>query len=92
MKSNHKPPGAFYKIQVQGELDRSWEVYFEGLAVSHTFNGYQPPITTLSSLVIDQSALRGLLCKLWDLNLTLISLQRIEEHNKKDEENEQEIK
>jgi hypothetical protein len=89
MKSNHKPPGVFYKIQVQGELDISWGTYFEDLAVSHTFTAYQPPITTLTCPVVDQPALRGLLCKLWDMNLTLISLHRIEEQSEKDEGNDQ---
>jgi len=32
------------------------------------------PVTTRTGLVADQAALRGILCKLWDLNLTLISI------------------
>jgi hypothetical protein len=36
------------------------------------------PSTTLTGPVADQAALRGLLCALWDLNLTLISVARIE--------------
>jgi len=36
------------------------------------------PITVLTSPVVDQAALRGLLTKIWDLNLTLVSVTRIE--------------
>jgi len=35
------------------------------------------PITTLTGAVIDQAALRSLLTKIWDLNLTLISVTRV---------------
>jgi len=79
MASTHKTSQAIYEIKVQGELDQSWEVYFKGLAVTPGSSGEQAsPITTLVGPVIDQSALRGLLCKLWDLNLTLISVRRLE--------------
>jgi hypothetical protein len=37
------------------------------------------PITTLISAVADQSALRGMLCRIWDLNLTIVSVRRIDE-------------
>mgnify|MGYP001826307122 FL=1 len=37
-----------------------------------------PSRTTLAGAVADQAALRGLLCRLWDLNLTVVSVQRIE--------------
>jgi hypothetical protein len=78
MASTHKTSQAIYEIKVQGELDQSWEVYFKGLAVTPGSSGRQAsPITTLVGPVIDQSALRGLLCKLWDLNLTLISVRRL---------------
>lgn len=79
MDSTYKPSQTIYEIKVQGQLDRSWEVYFKGLAVTPGPLGEQaPPTTTLVGPVIDQSALRGLLCKLWDLNLTLISVRRLE--------------
>ncbi len=68
-----------YEIKVQGELDQGWEVFFKGLAVMPDHTGKQASRTTiLVGPVIDQAALRGLLCKLWDLNLTLISVRRLE--------------
>jgi hypothetical protein len=80
---NH--PRAIYEIQVQGELDPDWEAWFDGLAVTLTYASGQPLTTTLTGPVADQAALRGMLCKLWDLNLTLISVRRIEVDDKEDE-------
>jgi hypothetical protein len=77
MSSIHRHLGQTYEIQVQGELDRSWEIYFKGLAITLTHSS-KSSITTLIGPVADQPALRGLLCKLWDLNLTLIAVRRVE--------------
>jgi hypothetical protein len=45
-----------------------------------TYNGTESdsPITVLSGPVADQAALRSLLSKIWDLNLTVISMARVE--------------
>lgn len=77
---------AIYEIQVQGELDQSWEAYFNDLAITSTYNA-ESPITTLTAPVVDQPALRGLLCKLWDLNLTLIAIRRLGTDKEKEDEN-----
>jgi hypothetical protein len=75
-----------YQIKVQGKLDEGWSDWFSGMTV--TFEEGSTPITTLTGTVADQAALRGILCKLWDLNLTLVSVRRIEvdgeEENKND--------
>jgi len=71
-------PQAIYEIQVQGELDQGWQHWFDGLSVTLTYASGQQPTTTLLGPVADQAALRGVLCKLWDLNLTLISVRRFE--------------
>jgi hypothetical protein len=78
---------AFYEIQVQGELDPGWQQWLNGLAITLTHASGRVPVTTLNGSVADQAALRGLLCKLWDLNLTLISLRRIEADGKEEEAN-----
>ncbi|MFN2168559.1 MAG: hypothetical protein ACK2U9_20175 [Anaerolineae bacterium] len=90
MSLSHNRPRAIYEIQVQGELDRNWAQWFNGLAVTLTGNtaSEQPPTTTLTGPVADQAALRGMLCKLWDLNLTVISVRRIEADAKERYENE----
>jgi hypothetical protein len=78
----HKDAAAIYEITVQGELDRGWERWFSGLSLSVEHFGEQPPSTTLTGHVPDQPALRGILSKLWDLNLILISVRRIEREEK----------
>jgi hypothetical protein len=70
-------PMTIYEVQVQGELDLAWGVWFQGLTVTLTTARDPSPTTTLSVPVPDQAALRGLLCKLWDLNQTLVSVRRI---------------
>jgi hypothetical protein len=76
--------GTVYEIQVRGELDRGWEEWLGGLAVSARRASEKPRVTTLVGPVADQSALRGILCKLWDLNLTLISVRRVEKGEQDD--------
>jgi hypothetical protein len=64
---------ARYQIQVRGKLDASWSDWFSGMTITS-----ESGITTLTGPVADQAALRGLLSKIWDLNLILISVTRIE--------------
>ena len=63
-----------YEIRVKGHLDSRWSEWFEGLAVTRTASGE----TILSGPVVDQAALHGVLAKIRDLNLTLISVTRAE--------------
>ena len=62
-----------YQIKMQGRLDESWSGWFGSMAI--TFEG---DTTTLTGAVADQAALRGILSRLWDLNLALISVNPIE--------------
>ena len=87
MNSTHKHSRIIYEIKVQGELDRGWETYFNGLEITPGHNG-ESLTTTLVGCVADQSALRGLLCKLWDLNLTLISVRQFDTDTKKEQGND----
>jgi hypothetical protein len=61
-----------YVIKVEGQLDRSWSGWFSGLTVT-----YEDRVSTIAGHVADQAALRGILSKIWDLNLTLISVNRV---------------
>ena len=83
---NH--PQAIYEIVVQGELDESWQQWFNGLTVTLTCSNEQSPTTSLVGPIADQAALRGMLCKLWDLNLTLISVRRIQAADTKEKVND----
>ena len=66
-----------YQIQVEGWIGERWAHWFEDttLRVGRTHDGVQ--VTTLSG-TFDQAALRGMLTRLWDLNLTLLSVTRID--------------
>jgi len=64
-----------YEIRVEGELGQDWAEWFEGAAVSREGDG----VTLLVCAVADQAALDGLLRKLRDLGLPLISVNRIDE-------------
>jgi hypothetical protein len=78
---NQKPgldQAAVYQIQVQGKLDERWSDWFNGMTITVESESDGPPITTLTGPVADQAALRGILSKIWDLNLTLITVTRIE--------------
>jgi hypothetical protein len=68
-----------YQIQAQGQLDEDWSDWLSGVKVTFEPASDGVPRTTLTGPVADQAALRGLLCTLWDLNLTLISVRRIGE-------------
>jgi len=65
----------YYEIQVQGQLGQDWESWMDGIEVTFALNAEGHPITTLVAPIADQAALRGLLIKLWDFNLTLISVK-----------------
>ena len=63
-----------YQIKVQANLDDRWSDWFDGLTVVVEDESADiPPVTILTGRM-DQSALRGILNKIWDLNLTLISI------------------
>ncbi len=67
-----------YQIQVQGNVDPSWSDWFNGMEISVDTSREGPCVTTLTGQVGDQAALRGMLNHLWDLNLILIAVRRIE--------------
>lgn len=61
-----------YEIRVQGHLAERWSDWFEGLAIRQEPDGE----TVLTGTLSDQSALFGVLAKLHDLNLVLVSVVR----------------
>ena len=62
-----------YEIRLQGHLDARWGERFEGMSITLEENGN----TLLSGPVADQSALHGLLKKVRDLGLPLLSVNRV---------------
>ena len=66
-------PG-LYEVRIKGHLDTRWAEWFGGLTITPEDNG----ITLLSGQVVDQAALHGLLRKVRDLGMPLLSVIRIE--------------
>jgi len=62
-----------YQIRIQGRLDETWINWFFPLILVNDKNGE----TTLTGAVRDQSELHGVLDRVFDLNLTLLSVKRI---------------
>ena len=58
------------EIRVKGQLDEHWSDWFEGLTITHTDQNE----TVLAGPVVDQAALHGLLAKLRDLGLPIVSV------------------
>lgn len=67
----HDPP-ATYVLRVQGALDAHWVAWFDGLTLTVAADG----TTTLAGPLVDQAALHGVLRKIRDLGLTLLSVER----------------
>ena len=62
-----------YEILVAGHLSENWATRFEGLSMRH-----EPEGETVLSGMLDQAALHGVLTKIRDLGLNLISVNRVE--------------
>ena len=74
-RSSRRPhESGTYEIRFTGHLDSRWSAWFDGLAVTHEEDG----TTVLRGPVVDQAALHGLLQKVHDLALPLISVTRVD--------------
>ena len=70
---NHHEPG-LYEIRIKGHLDDKWADWFDGLTITRADNGE----TLLHGTVIDQAALHGVLRKVRDLGLPLLSVMQVD--------------
>lgn len=77
----------FYEIKIKGCLDQVWTDWFAGMKLTYL----EGDVTLLSGSLPDQAALHGLLERIRDLNLTLLSLTRSNKstHNSYNKEKEQ---
>jgi hypothetical protein len=78
----------FYQIRVKGHLDNAWVEWFEGMTISNLEDGD----AMLLGLLPDQAALQGVLKRISNLGLTLISVNSVSEEkqeNKPEDDNEQ---
>src|SRR4029077_101513 len=63
-----------YEIRFTGHLDERWTVWFDGMTVGHETDG----TTHITGEVADQAALHGLLQRVRDLGMPLVSVRRVE--------------
>lgn len=63
-----------YEIRVKGHLDKRWAAWFDGMALAHDADG----TTLIRGRVADQAALHGLLHRMRDLGLPLISVVQVD--------------
>ena len=63
-----------YEIRLKGHLDSRWAAWFDGLSLTHDSDG----TTVISGPVLDQAALHGLLQKVRDVGLPLVSVRSVD--------------
>jgi hypothetical protein len=71
-----------YEIRVKGHLDPSWSDWFDGMTIIHEDNGE----TLLAGMLVDQAALHGLLARVRDLGISLISVNPVENKSSNNDE------
>jgi hypothetical protein len=69
-----RPEAGRYEIRLTGRLDAHWDAWFDGLTVSDESGG----TTVISGQIADQAALHGVLQRVRDLGLPLVSVTRVE--------------
>jgi hypothetical protein len=75
MADRPNEPATIYEIRVRGVLDPLWSSWFDGLRVEET----GPDETVIVGPVVDQAALHGLLIRIRDLGLPLLSVRVVDE-------------
>lgn len=66
-----------YQIKVKGKVNESWSEWFNGMTIAYKTKEDGVPVTILTGLVADQTALHGLLNKIRDLGLKLVSVEQL---------------
>jgi hypothetical protein len=67
---------AWYEIRIRGQLDAGWSDWLGEMAISTEEMSDGCPITVLSGIIVDQAALHGILARLRDLNLIILTVER----------------
>jgi hypothetical protein len=72
--SDSADESGWYEVRLRGRLDPRWSTWLDGVQVTDGAHG----TTVLTGYVVDQSALHGLLTRVRDIGLPLISVARVE--------------
>ena len=79
MNHPERPHGEpIYAIRLAGKLSPAWSEWLDGMTITVTGEEEGDPKTLLVGPIKDQAALRSLLSRIWDLNLTILFVQRLE--------------
>ena len=70
---------ATYQIRVYGRIDPSWSDRLSGMEICRVTEKAGPLITSLTGELGDQAALAGVLNALYELHLTVLSVDRLED-------------
>lgn len=78
MKINrHLEAASLYKIRVEGILDTGWADWLSGFKIKVEENDDGKHFTIFTGQISDQAALRGLLNRMWDMNFSLVSVNKL---------------
>ena len=63
-----------YRVIIEGQLDKTWEHWFNGMSIVMDVHGN----TQIEGQLSDQSALHGILKKIRDLGLTILKIEKVD--------------
>jgi hypothetical protein len=72
--TGRRPESGQYEIRLRGHLDNRWAAWFDGMTLARDGDG----TTVIHGFVVDQAALHGLLQKVRDVGLPLVSVTRVD--------------
>jgi hypothetical protein len=67
-----------YEIKFWGALEGDWSDWFNGMSMTMERGAEGRALTTLTGPVADQAKLRGILARIWDLNLVVVAVHRLD--------------
>lgn len=75
--NDDRPEAGRYEIRVSGHLHERWAAWFDGLAITHGDDG----TTVIAGQIADQAALHGVLQRVRDLGMPLVSVTEVDANN-----------
>ena len=82
MNNPHFCGQGLYEIKVKGHIDEAWSSWFEDMAITTGFAEDGTPVTIFTGQLDDQAALHGVIARIRDIHLPLISVCPIKPANR----------